>query len=409
MAFSNKRAALLLAGVLVAALTACGGNNTVPSSPSGASYPSQGAGMNPAAGMDAGADTDAGPGMDAAESVTPDDTTSILKKLKKDVVIGSTIDPKNHDKGPRGVSVARFSYGQLKKGEVLVCNFENSAGDAGKGTTVEKLGPGPGKPARFVQNSKNEGCADDSVSPASDDVYTAAFTSHLADQFTAKAKLGKTWSKDMQTPFSIADGACVGGGGKCLYSSEYIFVGDAGTGGVVDFSVTASLGNPKPTQVVAGFAVNKATGWDALGPSGFSYSPPKNGTLYVADGVDNTVVAIESATYLLQGNEITVEKGGKTFKCKYKTPCAKLVHSGSPLNAPVAMTLLPNGNLIVANTKGGNTLVELTPTGQVLATKVVDKGKTPAIFGLRAIGSSDSNTAVYYTDLNDNSLHELEQ
>jgi hypothetical protein len=48
-------------------------------------------------------------------------------------------------------------------------------------------------------------------------------------------------------------------------------------------------------------------------------------------------------------------------------------------------------------------------TGKVLATKVVDKSATQGIFALAAIGSSDTNTALYYTDTNDNSLHELEQ
>ena len=113
---------------------------------------------------------------------------------------------------------------------------------------------------------------------------------------------------------------------------------------------------------------------------------------------------------LLEKGEIVVQPGGKTFKCAYpKTTCATLVYSGSPLNAPVASALLPNGNLIVANTQGGNKLVELTPSGQVLDTKIVDKSKTAGIFGLAAIGANDSNTALYYTDTNDNSLHELEQ
>ena len=62
-------------------------------------------------------------------------------------------------------------------------------------------------------------------------------------------------------------------------------------------------------------------------------------------------------------DEIVVKKGGKTFNCKYpKTTCGKLIYSGKPLDGPVAMTLLPNGNLIVANTQR-NTLVELTTGG----------------------------------------------
>ncbi|MGA8661067.1 MAG: hypothetical protein WB644_02065, partial [Candidatus Cybelea sp.] len=92
-----------------------------------------------------------------------------------------------------------------------------------------------------------------------------------------------------------------------------------------------------------------------------------------------------------------------------KSTCATLVYSGSPLNAPVASALLPNGNLIVANTQGGNKFVELTPAGKVLDTKTIDKSKVAHIFGLLAIGTSDSNTALFYTDTKTNTLQELEQ
>ncbi|HYL27702.1 MAG TPA: hypothetical protein VEW74_07690, partial [Candidatus Nitrosotalea sp.] len=146
-------------------------------------------------------------------------------------------------------------------------------------------------------------------------------------------------------------------------------------------------------------------------PSGLSYYPKKD-ELFIADGVTNTVVYFTHASELLVKDEIVVQSGGKTFKCKYpgsRNPCGVLVKAGSPLNAPMAMASLPNGNVIVANTAGGNTLVELTPTGQVLATKVIDSNKTQGIYGLFAIGTSDTNTALYYTDTNDGKLHELEQ
>ena len=87
----------------------------------------------------------------------------------------------------------------------------------------------------------------------------------------------------------------------------------------------------------------------------------------------------------------------------------KLVKAGSPLDAPEASTLLPNGNLVIANTKGGNTLVEMASTGQVLDTKVVDKSKMTGIFGLWATGKNDTNTTVFYTDTTTNTVQELEQ
>ena len=74
----------------------------------------------------------------------------------------------------------------------------------------------------------------------------------------------------------------------------------------------------------------------------------------------------------------------------------------------MAAALLPNGNLIVANTGGtANTLVELTPQGQVLDTKVIDTSSTQGVFGLAARGKGDSDTVLFYTDTNSNSVHEL--
>ena len=112
-------------------------------------------------------------------------------------------------------------------------------------------------------------------------------------------------------------------------------------------------------------------------------------------------------------DEITVEPGGRTFKCKDpSSTCGKLIYAGKPLGAPEAMTILPNGNLTVANTAGAqaNTLVEIdTANGKVLDTKVVDKNKTAGIFGLVATGTNDGNIALFFTDTNSNTLQELEQ
>jgi hypothetical protein len=391
MTFFNRRPALLLTA-MVLVTSACGGNAAVPSTA-----------VN-------GAGSAFGFSSAARNSITPEDTTPILKGLKKDVVIGSTVDPTNGDMGPRGLSeVASAGTGKLKKGQLLLCNFEDSSGAAGKGTTVELLDPTPGsKPATFAQNADIEGCSGVSVSPANDKVYVSGLTSGEDVGFAPTGKLGKTWGKPLVAPFSIVDAACVGGASKCGYSAEYVYTSDAETGGVVSHSVN-TYGKKTPTEVISGFAVNKATGWSASGPSVAFTSAVKGGTLYVADGPDNTVVTINNVTSLLVKSEIVVQKGGKTFKCKYPaTSCGKLVKAGKPLNAPLAMALLPNGNLIVANT-GDNTLVELTSAGKVLATKVVDKSKKPGVFALVAIGTNDSNTALFFADRNTNNIHELLQ
>jgi hypothetical protein len=374
---------MLTAGALLAT-SACGGN-TVPSYTSQVSAP-------------------------GASSIVPNDSTSILKKLTKVVEIGSTVDRKNGDMGPRAISLVRSTFG-LKKGQLLVCNFDDSAGTAGKGTTIEVLNPDPhSKPVTFTQSTKLEGCDGDAVT-ATNQVYGAGLVSGLVSRFNQAGELQKSHGSPIEAPFADTDAFC----GEA-YAPEDIYISDAKTGSIVKLAfVPVSSGNVRLTQVITGFAANKGSGWSTLGPSGIQYNATRTGslcndTLYIVDGVDNTVVAVSNASNLLEKNEIVVQPGGKKFKCAHPTrTCATLVYSGSPLNAPVASALLPNGNLIVANTQGGNTLVELTPAGKVLATKTIDTSTTADVFGLLATGTSDSDTALFYTDTKTNTLQELEQ
>jgi len=375
--FWNHRAALVVVAALLAT-SACGGNNSVPS-----------------AGF-AGNSTSQAQNRIAPANV---DTTSILKRLKKSVVIGSTVDPTNGDMGPTSIYIAGTTLGKLKKGQLVVCNYADSSGTAGNGTTTEILGPqANSQPVTFVADPRIKGCDGDALS-SGNYMYAAGHTSGLLAAFTDKGKFYKKYGPPLQAPSSDVDAANPG-----LYSAEYMFTTDAKTGSIVSFSIN-NYGNPRPTQVVTGFDVNNGSGWSVLGPSGIQYSK-KLDALYVVDGVDDTIVQITHASNLLVKDEITILPGGTTFKCKHKSvTCAKLVYHGSPLNGPVAMTLLPNGNLIVANTIGGNKLVEIAANGQVLDTRAIDKSSVPHIFGLRAIGSSDSNAALYLTDTKTNKLY----
>ncbi|MGA8533838.1 MAG: hypothetical protein WB615_07000 [Candidatus Tumulicola sp.] len=382
----NNRMRVLIAGTVLAT-SACGGTAAVPSQLFYASHVTA-----PRAGL-----------------VIPDDNTSILKKLTQDVEIGSTVDAKNGDMGPRAIALVRSTFG-LKAGQLLVCNFENSTGTAGKGTTIEVLNPKPhSKPVTFTQNTKIEGCDGDTITE-SNQVWGTGMLSGFVSQFDQAGSLKESYGTDIQAPLSDADAFC-----GLPYAPEDIYVSDSKTGAIVKVAFVSVSGKTKITQVISGFGVNKGSGWSVLGPSGIQYNNHRTGslcndTLYIVDGVDNTVVAVSNASNLLDKNEIVVQPGGKTFKCAHPgDTCAKLVHSGSPLDGPVASALLPNGNLVVANTKGGNKLVELTPTGKVLATKTIDTSTTAHVFGLVATGTSDSDTALFYTDTGTNTLHELKQ
>lgn len=385
MSTLNGRVFVLVAGALLAT-SACGGNTSVPTYASQMSAP-------------------------AANSIVPNDKTSILRKLTKDVKIGSTVDPNNGDMGPRAITLVPSTFG-LKKGQLLVCNFENSSGIAGKGSTIEVLNPqARSKPATFTKSSKLEGCDGDAITE-SNQVYGSGLLSGRAAHFDQDGVLQKSYGSPIQAPLSDADAYC-----GFPYAPEDVYVSDAKTGSIVkmEFFEVSGGQRVKLTEVITGFAVNRGSGWSALGPSGMQYNNHRTGslcndTLYIVDGVTNTIVAVSNASNLLKKDEIVVKRGGKTFACANpQATCATLVYSGAPLNAPVASAILPNGNLIVANTKGGNKLVELTPAGKVLATKTIDTSKTAHIFGLLATGTSDSDTALFYTDTATNTLQELQQ
>jgi hypothetical protein len=384
MSFTRIRGIIAVASLLVA--SACGGQN--------GALPTNGA----------SAQMQNAPVGSSAER--RHDTTSILKKLTKNVEIGSTVDPTNGDTGPRSLALATENQGTIKKGDLLVCDFSDSSGDAGKGTSIELLSSAPGsKPATFVQNSDIEGC-DGTALVTGNQTYATGLTSNEMCSYDPTGKLQKCYKSPIVDPLDDGYGPVPPGSGG-LYSPFFVFVGDVGSGSLDALSL-GLYGTGKTLQAVSGFPVSKGSGYSALGPSGMVYNNVK-GTLYVVDGACNAVIAIEKAPNLLLKDEIMVGPTCKTFTCKEKKDtCATLVKAGSPLNKPEAAAILPNGNLIVANT-ASNELVELTPTGQVLDTKVVSRSKKPGIYALWAIGKNDSDTALYYTDTNTNTVQELEQ
>ena len=328
-----------------------------------------------------------------------------MKSLTKNVTIGSTIDTKNGDEGPRALSIAAgSSHGTLKKGQLVFCNFEDSAGTAGAGTTIEALDPTPGStPERFTQSDLIKGCDGVGLHPRNGSVYAAGLTSGKFVVIAKKGETVKTYSgKPFTAPFSD-----IVTKPEQNFSPLYVYVGTT-HGGIVSISI-GFYGNGRAIEVADGFGVTNSSQAE-LAPSGLQYDPNID-TLYIVDGTTDTIVAFTNASKLLEKDEITVKPGGKSFKCEHpKTTCAHLVYSGSPLDAPMASALLPNGNLIIANTQGtANTLVELTPEGKVLDTKVVDQSSTQGVFGLAARGTTDSNTVLFFTDTNSNTVQELKR
>lgn len=335
------------------------------------------------------------------------DTTSVLKQLTKTVTIGSTVDPTNGDQDPYGLAYVNQSpYGKSKynKGDLLACNYSNKSGALGKGTTIEVLAPKPGsKPATLIADDRIQGCSAVQIGQYAA-TFTADYTAKNDAMVQPNGKFGRTFTnKGMPKPWSIG----YVNSGLDYPPGDAIFTGDESNGKIVRVNLGAGSG-PTYAAVISGFAVGKSSSGAPLGPTGIQYQS-KGDTLYIFDGVTNTLVSISKAyNTLIEPNSIIVSANGKSFS----GPLAKnahLIYAGSSLKKPVASALLPNGNLVVANSGStkGNYLVEIATNGKILANKNVDKGKPNAVHGLVAVGSKDSNTVIYFNDSNTNDVRLL--
>ena len=342
-----------------------------------------------------------------ANGIQPDvDATSILKTLATQTIIGSTVDPSNGDKTPYGltyISQPPYGGGKIKKGDLVVCNFADKTGALGNGTTEEVLVAKAGsKPVQFVQSANIKGCAGLGNDKVYGEVYSSDATAKNVVETTAKGKVFQTITGGpMVQPY----GATYIASGLGYPPGDGFWNGDATSGTLWRIDLGTTQKKPPVTGVITGFKVNKGKPGSVLGPTALAYNP-KNDTMYVADGASNILYAFSKAyDFLDQPKAIVIGSTGKTFTGP-EAKNAKVLYSGTALSGSVSMALLPNGNLIVANTKGNN-LVEIESTGAILDTKSVDTGAGGAIRGILAVGTSDTNTVLYFTDVNANNVQEL--
>jgi sugar lactone lactonase YvrE len=140
------------------------------------------------------------------------------------------------------------------------------------------------------------------------------------------------------------------------------------------------------TVIGSGFPETADPAALVIGPTGVGLG--EDGTLYVADTVDNQIVAIPKALT----RQTTAFTG-------------VLVSFNGFLNSPLGLAIAPNGHIITANAGDGN-LVETTPGGQQVAFKTVDTVTgAGSLFGVVIVPDGEG---VYFVDDGDNTLKVLE-
>jgi DNA-binding beta-propeller fold protein YncE len=139
------------------------------------------------------------------------------------------------------------------------------------------------------------------------------------------------------------------------------------------------------TTIGSGFPEETNSSALVIGPTGVGLG--RNGTLFVADTLDNRIAAIPNA--LLRGRSaetgLTVSRNGA-------------------LQGPLGVAIAPNGNILAVNSLNGN-LVEVKPNGSQVAVKKLDTSGSPAGAGaLFGLAVAPYGNGVYFVDDATNTL-----
>lgn len=307
-------------------------------------------------------------------------------------VVSSTV-PGNGDLNPYGVAVVRHSLGNLHKDDVLISNFNNSLNQQGTGTTIVEVSPG-GHQSLFAQINAahlagacpggvglttaltilNGGWvvvgslptnAGNPTSSKAGCLIVLNSRGHVVETFHGQGINGP-WDMTSVNFGRVAElfVTNVLNGTVAANSKQLDTQVDKGT--VLRLVVTTpDYGLPRllnVTTIGSGFAEELDPAALVIGPTGAGLGG--NGTLYVADTVNNRIAAIPDAVF-----RFTNDGTGHT------------VTEGGAINGPLGLTIAPGGDILTANSNDGN-LVETTPSGSQVAVQTVNPAGAGSLFGL---------------------------
>ena len=305
--------------------------------------------------------------------------------------IASTVPP-NGDVNPYGVAVVPTTTGSLVGGDILVSNFNAASNLQGTGTTIVQISPAGHASlfARIRPGSLVGPC------PGGVGLTTALGVLHggwvivgslpTSDGTSATARAGCliVLSSSGTVAETISGGLINGpwdmttvdrANGAVLFVTNVLNGTVAGGGAVVNRGTVVRVTLDTTTQVpsvtsevVVGSGFGQRTDPAALvvGPTGVGLG--SDGTLFVADSVDNRISAIPNALTRTASDGTGAD-----------------VTANGLLNDPLGLVVAPNGDILTTN--GGNgKLVDTTPAGTQVRAIFLDKSGTPpgagALFGL---------------------------
>jgi hypothetical protein len=341
---------------------------------------------------------------------------SFIGKFNKISTIASTV-PSNGDVNPYGVAVIPKTVGNLVQGNILVSNFNNGTNLQGTGTTIVQVTPA-GAVSVFAQLSANNlhgkcpggvGLTTALVVLQRGWVIVGSLPTSDGTSATAKAGCLIVLDSNGKPVETFADStingpwdmtAFDGGNWAALFVTNVLNGTVAANAKVVKRGTVVRIkldvpwqGHGKPSRqettiIGSGFSQRTDPAALVIGPTGVGLS--NKGTLYVANSLSNSIVAIPNAlrrnATAFTGNDVT---------------------SNGALNDPLGLTIAPNGHILTVNGNDGK-IVETTPAGTQIANKLIDNSGTPpgagCLFGLAIV---PGGSGIYFVDDCTNTLNLL--
>ena len=329
-----------------------------------------------------------------------------LTPLNHISTVASTV-PANGDINPYGVAVVPATIGRLQRGDVLVSNFNDAANAQGTGRTVVEITPA-GRRVLFAQIGRQQvpggvGLTTALVVLRSGWVLVGNLPTSDGTSATARAgsllvldawgRLRGIWTGNHLNGPWDATAADFGDhaqifvtnvlNGTVAHSPHTVFAGT-----VVRLSVHIGRGVPQvesTTVIGSGFPERTDPAALVVGPTGLALG--RGGTLYVADTERSRIAAIPDAL-----SRTTSAGDGAT------------VRAAGPLNQPLGLTVAPAGDLVTVN-GGDGRAVELTPSGEVVAVRWLDRsGATPGAGALFGLAPGPGGQSLYFVDDATNTL-----
>jgi hypothetical protein len=327
--------------------------------------------------------------------------------------IASTV-PAIGDLNPYGLAVIPRSTGDLKAGDALVSNFNNSGNLQGTGTTIVEISAS-GHRRLFAAIDPNAlpGACPGGVglttalvalrsgwvivgSLPTSDGSSATMQAGCLLLLNSRGEVVRTISGgDINGPWDMT--AVEGRDRVTLFVTNVLNGTVAASPSVVDGGTVVRLvlsteDGSLLSSTVIGKSFPERTDPSSLvvGPTGVGF---RDGSLFVADSVNSRIVRIPNAL-------------------QRSTASAGLnLSAGGALNDPLGLTMAPNGDILTVNGGDGN-IVETTRSGVQVGLKTLDTTAAPpgppgngALFGLAIPTDRDG---VYFVDDATNTLNILE-